>query len=574
MIDLNSLKEKVLHAIKPGDDTYDELDDELDTPVVERSRGLREEREEPRTNPSGEKKGLSNLIPGGLGSFHMATPREQPRSGGFLGRMEPKQRLRFIYLTGLVLVMLVCLGALVYAALFSRGARFNREMERGEQYMANGQYQMAIESYDVVLKIDEKCTDAYLNRARAYAAINDYANAQKDYEAALELQPDNYEIYLSLAQVLVAQTKTDDAIKVLTTGYNATKSSPVYDLLYQLRSSSGDTMVSGSVYAFNGVLGGASSGAKISLRDRNLDREMGITYTDDAGNYEFATVAGDYTLSVTYEGSLPFSYDFSIQNGEKLAMERVLLINENNANGNGNIQASIKEAAEGLPLQGVEVHLRSGWNNTTGDVVALSTTDVPKTNENGVVTVDSIPAGYYTVEYSCPGYVPIYMNEAITANTTSYPRTCICPVSGENDGYVVLTWGDSVTDLDLNVRGVGATASSINVDYSQRTYNDGSAVRLNLTQKNSTGNGPETVQIINGIVGEGYTVVVHDYDNRAKDSSSALSNCEAMVQVYHGGELVDTVRIPAGNVGTYWYACTISPDWHVTLINDFASNIS
>jgi hypothetical protein len=112
------------------------------------------------------------------------------------------------------------------------------------------------------------------------------------------------------------------------------------------------------------------------------------------------------------------------------------------------------------------------------------------------------------------------------------------------------------------------------VDYSQRTYNDGSAVRLNLTQKNSTGNGPETVQIINGIVGEGYTVVVHDYDNRAKDSSSALSNCEAMVQVYHGGELVDTVRIPAGNVGTYWYACTISPDWHVTLVNDFASNIS
>ena len=30
----------------------------------------------------------------------------------------------------------------------------------------------------------------------------------------------------------------------------------------------------------------------------------------------------------------------------------------------------------------------------------------------------------------------------------------------------------------------------------------------------------------------------------------------------------------AGNAGTYWYACTISPDWEITVLNQFASNIS
>lgn len=489
----------------------------------------------------------------------------------FGANLQPQQRLKAIYFAGVAMIAIVCIIALVYAALFSKDARFDRELERGQQYLENNQYKQAIESYSVVIKIDETYTAAYMSRAEAYASINDYTNAEKDYLKAIELDSTNYDAYIALAQVMTAQKRNDDAIRVLQNGYNETKYAQIYDLLYELKSKAGSTVVSGNVnFTSNGVAAQGASGAKIVIRDRDLDRDMAISYTDANGAYSMQTIAGNYTLTVEADACIPFTYDFTITDGQTLVMDRVLLIDAQEAQGSGTVQIAMSDAGTGTFKSGVSVNLRSGWDKTEGEYVF----ETPiYTNENGVAVLGSVPSGYYTLEYTCDGYITAIDNVAISTGDTVYLNDCICPVMGENEGRIVLTWGAGVTDLDLNVIGMGETEDDIHVYFGETSFNDGSTVRLLLNCKNSTGYGPETVQILGGVYGEGYTVYVFDYDNRSQDSSEKMSNCDAVVRLYVGDKLVGSVKIPAGNVGTYWYACTISPDWTITPVHTFTSSI-
>ncbi len=561
MSKLDEIKNKVLGlgaALKheEPEDTEEELQESA-SPMDE----LELDHEEP------ERSGLGSLVSA------IGTRRREDgtvRRRGFASNLEPQQKLKAIYIAGVAMIAVVCLIALVYAVLFSQDARFERELERGQQYLANNQYKQAVESYSVVVKIDETYTDGYMNRAEAYAGLNDYVNAQKDYEKVIELDSANYDAYLALAQVMVAQSRTDDAIRVLQNGYNETKYAQIYDMLYELKSKSGSTLVSGNVnYTSNGIAAEGAESAKITIYDRDLQRDLAISYTDASGAYSMKTIAGNYTLSVEAEGCLPFSYDFTIEDGQTLVMDRVLLIDEQEAQGNGTVQIAMSDASTGTFKAGVSVNLRSGWDKTEGEYVR----EAPVlTNDNGVAILNSVPSGYYTLEYSCDGYITAIENVAISTGATIYLNDCICPVMAENEGRIVLTWGAGVTDLDLNVIGYGDTEDDIHVYFGETSYNDGNTVRLLLNCKNSSGYGPETVQILGGVYGEGYTIYVFDYDNRSQEDSDKMSNCGATVRLYVGDSLVGTVNIPVGNSGTYWYACTISPDWTITPIHRFTNS--
>lgn len=501
-----------------------------------------------------------------------ATPSARAsRTGGFkLGSaMEPRQKLKAIYIAGVAMIALVCLISLIYASVFSRSARYTRELERGQQYLDNNQYQQAVDSYSVVIKIDEKCTEAYLKRAQAYVGMNDYASAESDYEKVVELEVSNYDAYMALAQVMVAQTKTNDAIRVLERGYTETRYGPIYDLLYRYKSESRNTTVSGNVSLVTGGVISGAAGAKVTVIDRMLDREMSVAYTGADGEYDIAAIAGSYTLTVAAEGYMDFSYNFDLSEGQHLQIERIPLISSTAAEATGSIQVALTDASTGTAKSSAAVNLRRGWDNSSGDyVMELSV----YTNESGSAVVGNIPAGYYTLEYSCDGYITAVNNVAITSGTV-YVNNCMSPVVEDNCARVVLTWGSGVKDLDIHVAGMGDYADEIDINYAATGYSVDGALRVQFECKNSSGFGPESVLIRNGIVGDGYVVYVYDYDNRANETSDKMSNCEALISLYVGNELKGQVRIPAGNVGLYWYACSISPDWTITPINTFASSL-
>ncbi len=559
MSKLDELRNKVQSIGASLKRVPDDAEDDIPNPVEEEEEELELDFEEP-------KRGFGALF-GGHDSGDRPDPVVHRRRFG--ANLEPKQRLKAIYITGVAMIALVAVIALVYAVLFSQDARFERELERGQQYLENNQYQQAIDSYDVVLKIDESYTAAYISRAEAYAGINDYTNAERDYQKALELDSTNYDVYLALANVQVSQSRTDDAIRTLQNGYNETKYAPIYDMMFELKSRAGNTAISGYVnHTSNGVAAEGASGAKLTLYDRDLQRDMAISYTDADGGFTVAAIAGNYTLTIEATDCLVFTYDFSIAEGEIINMERVLLIAQQDAQGAGSIQVAMSDASTSNAKSGVAINLRSGWDKTEGEYVF----DTPVyTNENGIGVLGSVPSGYYTIEYSCNGYITTTANIAISTGDTIYINHCICEIMPENQAKVVLTWGAGVTDLDLHVCGIGETKEDIHIYYGTTSYNDGTTVRLLLDCKESEGYGPEAVSLLGGVVGEGYTVYVFDYDNRSQDNSDKLSNCEAVIRIYVGDHLEAEVKIPMGNTGIYWYACTIGPDWTVTPINTFSN---
>src|SRR5699024_9254348 len=69
-----------------------------------------------------------------------------------------------------------------------------------------------------------------------------------------------------------------------------------------------------------------------------------------------------------------------------------------------------------------------------------------------------------------------------------------------------------------------------------------------------------------------YSYYIHDYTNRNKTNSNALSMSEAYVELYSGNELLYTIHIPENNIGTVWHVFDIDgATGQVTLINEFSN---
>jgi tetratricopeptide (TPR) repeat protein len=60
-------------------------------------------------------------------------------------------------------------------------------VDRGEAYLAAGQYDRAVEDFDAALRIDARATFAKLGRGKALFAKNDYAMALEEFEQANQM---------------------------------------------------------------------------------------------------------------------------------------------------------------------------------------------------------------------------------------------------------------------------------------------------------------------------------------------------------------------------------------------------
>ena len=90
------------------------------------------------------------------------------------------------------LILLVCIG--ICAGIFFRKKNIERivaeNLELGEQYLLEEDYEAAVVAFMKVIETDPRCADAYLKVADAYVGLDDYDSAIDQLEAGYGITGD------------------------------------------------------------------------------------------------------------------------------------------------------------------------------------------------------------------------------------------------------------------------------------------------------------------------------------------------------------------------------------------------
>jgi len=285
---------------------------------------------------------------------------------------------------------------------------------------------------------------------------------------------------------------------------------------------------------------------------------IAIGKTDSSGYYSLQIVAGDgYMVHFSKEGYLPTTYhDVSVDADTITHLEAVLQIDEIYS-GSGTASGKIFHALTGVGVGSLIINLREGINAINGTIVGTTVTA-----SDGSYAFNNLTAGHYTAEVSGVGYVTTYFSLICIGGTeTNNQNATITPILSPGETRIVLTWGQTPSDLDSHLTGPLPDGSRFHLFYPYADANAGSPwpeyVRLDLDDVTSYG--PETTTIYQQIEGV-YRFSVHDYSNRYSSNSSALSTSGAQVRVYRGSTLVANFNVPSNQSGTLWTVFELSGD--------------
>jgi tetratricopeptide (TPR) repeat protein len=84
---------------------------------------------------------------------------------------------------------------------------------RGKAYTKKGQYDRAIQDYDLAIKLDATYGGAFGDRGFAYANKGQYDRAIQDYDQAIKLAPDYAEAFYNRGNAYSAKGQYDRAIR-------------------------------------------------------------------------------------------------------------------------------------------------------------------------------------------------------------------------------------------------------------------------------------------------------------------------------------------------------------------------
>lgn len=218
--------------------------------------------------------------------------------------------------------------------------------------------------------------------------------------------------------------------------------------------------------------------------------------------------------------------------------------------GSGTISGTLQNARTLDPVPSATVELRFGVNNLEGEVLATATSD-----SSGRFTIEEQLAGTYTLLARAEGFAEGSRTTVVVGgeSTTAQDLNLSPTGSGQGEMQVVLTWGETPSDLDAHMRGpLPGSTDRFHVYFG----NMGSLTSSPFTAldvDDITSFGPETVTV--GSFADGtYRYVVHDFTNSeaTPDSpSNALANSGARVEVFRDGAKVGEF-FPPSQDGTEW----------------------
>ena len=293
----------------------------------------------------------------------------------------------------------------------------------------------------------------------------------------------------------------------------------------------------------NGTVVDGSTGMPVSGANVLVVETSSTAISNAGGAFQFVLPAGSYTVQTTATGFVPVTFNnVTVEGGTTRTLEPVQIVPVSSVP--GALSGAIRDAQTGNGLAAAHVELFAGMNTTAGTSVA-STTSGP----DGTYRFTGVTAGTYTVVASSTGFVAgsrtgISVGGAERANQD----VTLSAIGSEGEVRVVLSWGETPQDLDSHLTGPSGTGR-FHV-YWANTGSLTGAPFAKLDVDDTSSFGPETITITQQETGV-YRYSVHDYSNLSSATSSAMSRSGARVDVFVGGQRVETF-FPPNQAGTLW----------------------
>ncbi len=283
-------------------------------------------------------------------------------------------------------------------------------------------------------------------------------------------------------------------------------------------------------------------------------------------NFGDGTTSTDQNPVKTYSTPGTYNVSLTVSDGtNQHTTTKTNYITATGSTGTGSLTGLVTDAQNGNPVP-----------NALVSVAGLST----YTDANGNYTIDNIPAGVLTANFSASttsGIAPLTVNFFDQSTENSHTVTC------EKEGYLtysnnqviipqgasltlnislsqqlaegnmrfVLNWGAEPRDLDSHLNTPEIGGQTHHIYYSNKGSATAAPFAL-LDYDVTTGFGPETVTIYELYPGV-YQYYVYNYTG-----SPEITTSNAVVQIYNVNGLQHTLQIPTSGTGLYWYVCDVN----------------
>ncbi len=313
-------------------------------------------------------------------------------------------------------------------------------------------------------------------------------------------------------------------------------------------STTGDNLAGVSVTL---VKASDSSVIKYAVTDENGAYKLG-----EKDNQEKGLTPGVYKLTARKTGYREASQDVMVVVNETGTIQANTIDMIQGSYGNSTISGYIYDIATGNSTGvGLELTVQKGIYNSTGEVV-----DKMTLGRDGKYSFKVNP-GYYTITVKDKRtgiddslrYNDLVFTVSATGGQDTYYDAYVSCAANDDQIRIVLTWGDTPSDLDSHLLGPTADGRErFHTFFSNSSYSYDGMRYADLDLDDVTSYGPETTTIYYKNGSGIYSYYVHDYTNRDLTNNIYLGDSQAVVKVYKGLELISTHTVPQG-VGTVWH---------------------
>jgi len=326
------------------------------------------------------------------------------------------------------------------------------------------------------------------------------------------------------------------------------------------------------------------NGATITAIDRN-GHEVSVT-TDSNGTFNMTTeTMRRYDINITATGYqtqfFPHISSFQVTN---MQIGTIAMV-PNGSNVLTTLSGTVIDGrTTNTGINQATLTFRAGYNTRVGTAFATVSTD-----SNGTYSINTLPAGAYTVEVAKIGYSTEYINIAANGATMSQNFDLIGSVTGSTGrinafATIVLNWGANPSDLDSHLTGPITNDSRFHVYYVHRLETDTNTastgitegpcatpnVVANLDRDDTSSYGPETTTLCRVIPGGLYKYYIHHYSG-----TSTIAESSASVTLSLANGTTRTFTAPStGSTGDndIWHVFNVDANGNVYPINQIIGN--